>query len=268
MSYMPVNVVFSKTKPTKITRCPDHFKNVEWITGIRTTAYKDSVNFYFPLLPMNQNYGRYDYFTVDVDDSLDLEFYGAGDSIMVGTFVHKKPGPSGAVNILGRNAMIVEITKANPLRIKSFRCNGKMDSLLSVFLRFPLDSLKKDAAWYGLDILDTTSVTPRIKVYSVNLSGNKPYTIGTNHDITWKMEGTGEIDSCLITIAYDKMNWTPIGKTNIDSIFNWKIPNVVTDSTILKITACGKHSERIFSIKDSLKFIPGYILKVRGLQVR
>lgn len=270
MSYMPIDLIYSKTKPQKITRCPNHFLNVEWISGINSTAYKDSIRFYFPILPMNQLYGRYDYFTVDVDDSLDIEFYGAGDSIMVGTFVHKKPDARGAVNILGRNAIIIELSKSNPLRVKSIRCDGKQDSLLNIFLRFPLDSLKKDMGWYGLDILDTMSSTPRIKVFDINLSGTQPYTIGTKRDITWKLEGKSEIDSCIITYAPDKINWNPIGRTDLDTIFyNWMIPNLVTDTTILKVTACGKHSEKISATQGGFIFSkPPQATKIRSLQLK
>jgi len=173
MSYLPTMINYSKTKPVAITRSSGYFKDVEWLTGFKQANSKDSsgfdsIQFYFPLLPLGQQYGRYDYFTIDVDNKLDLEFYGAGDSIMVGTFVHKEPAANGAVNILGRNAFIVELTNSNPLRIKSLRCQGIFDSLLTIYLKFPLDSLKKDADWYGVDILDTLTDVPKIKVFSSN----------------------------------------------------------------------------------------------------
>lgn len=275
MSYMPTIITFNNAKPNVINNCSDHFSNVEWFTGFKSLVYNDSliisydsIRFYFPLLPLDQSYGRYDYFTIDVDDSCDLEFYGAGDSIMVGTFVHKKPDSLGVVNILGRNAFIVELTNSNPIRISSIRCDWKYDSLIKIFLQFPLDSLKKDATLYGIDILDTLSNLPRIKVFDISLSGSQPYTIGQQTDISWKLEGKGEIDSCIITIAYDKMNWSPLGKTALDSIIPWTIPELVTDSTLIKVTALGKHSERIFSIRDSIPFEtkPKPELKIWGLQ--
>jgi hypothetical protein len=264
MSYMPTEIVISKGKPSTITRAPDHFNNVDWFTGFKRAGSTDSINFFFPLLPQGQNYGRYDYFTVDVDDSLDLEFYGAGDSIMVGTFVHKKPAPNGSINILGRNAFIVELTKSNPLRISSIRCNGAFDSLLTVFLKFPLDSLKVDAAWYGIDILDTLTNVPRIKVFSLALSGKEPYLKGTQKDITWKLSGTSEIDSCLVGVSYDKMSWVPVGRTDIDSIYPWTIASSASDSTIIRVIAYGKHGERIAGTKTNNQFISATIW---GLQV-
>lgn len=263
MSYMPTEIVLSKGKPAAITRCSGHFKDVDWFTGFKRTGSTDSINFFFPLLSQEMNYGRYDYFTVDVDASLDIEFYGAGDSIMVGTFVHKQPDARGAVNILGRNAFIVELTKSNPLRIKSIRCNGEFDSLLKVFLKFPLDSLKVGAAWYGVDILDTLTNVPRIRVFSLALSGKEPYLKGTKKDITWKLAGTSEIDSCLVDVSYDKMSWVPVGKTDIDSIYPWTIAPSASDSTIIRVIACGKHGERIAGTKTNILFISSTIWGLR-----
>jgi hypothetical protein len=104
------------------------------------------------MLPQTVKYGKYDYFTVSVNDTLALQFYGAGDSTMVGTFVHKKPTVHGAINILARNAFIVELTNANPFRIKSIRCNGTHIKLLNSYLKFNLTRLKNNVAWYGIDI--------------------------------------------------------------------------------------------------------------------
>lgn len=262
-SYVPTEITIHNTKPDAIVRCPNHFDNVEWFTGFSRTNSSDSIKFYFPLLPLGQNYGRYDYFTVDVDSLLDLEFYGAGDSIMVGTFVHKQPDARGAVNILGRNAVIVELTNANPFRIKSVRCNGDFDSLLTIFLKFDLSSLKQGAKWYGIDLLDTITHMSKIKVYAVDLE--EPHTIGSNKNITWKLEGHNEIDSCLVSVSYDEMSWLPLGKTELDSMLNWTIPVQASNSTIIKVIACGKHGERVVSTKTDINF---YFLNVlNGLRL-
>jgi len=264
MSYMPAEITLSDSIPVNISRSSNHFRDVKWFTSFKRTGSTDSITFYFPLLPQGQAYGRYDYFTIDVDSLLDLEFYGAGDSIMVGTFVHKEPAANGAVNILGRNVFIVELTQSNPFRISSVRCSGAFDSLLSIFLKFPLDSLKEDAAWYGVDILDTLTDVPKIVVSSVGIAGKEPFLLGSKKDITWKLAGTSEIDSCLITVSYDKMNWVPLGTTAIDTVFNWSIPDFASDSTIIRVIACGKHGERIAGTRDNIQFILSYIW---GIQI-
>ena len=262
MAYMSAIITISKNKPTAITNAPDHLENSEWFTGFKHRNSSDSICFYFPLLSMDKPFGRYDYFTVDVDSLLDLEFYGAGDSIMVGTFVHKKPDSIGAINILGRNAFIVELTNSNPLRISSIRCDGLFDSLITLYLKYNLDSLKKDAAWYGIDILDTLTNVPKIAVSSINVDGHEPHLIGSNKNITWKLKRQEEIDSCLITISYYKMSWNIVGKTFIDSSLSWVVPWQASDSTIIKIIAFGKHGEQIASVKENSQFFA-----LKGLQI-
>jgi len=138
-----ITVRTEQGQPTKVTRASDQFKNVEWLTGFTRNGSDDNVRFYFPLLPQAKPFGSYDYFTVDVNDTLDLEFYGAGDSIMVGTFVHKKPDERGAVNILGPDAIIIELSTANPLRINTIQCNGEYKSLLNTYLNYDLDEFAK-----------------------------------------------------------------------------------------------------------------------------
>lgn len=262
MAYMPAVITISKTAPAKVTRGGNHLLNSEWFTGFKHIGTTDSIQFYFPLLPMSQSYGRYDYFTIDIDSLLDLEFYGAGDSIMVGTFVHKKPDARGAVQILGRNAIIVELTKANPLRIRSVRCDGKFDSLITLYLKYDLNTIKQNASWYGIDILDTLSNVPKIVVKSIDIDGHEPHLIGTNKNITWKLDGKGEIDSCLITISYDKMSWVPLGKTTIDSSYHWSVPWQASDSTIIRVIAFGKHGEQIAGSNDNWQFFA-----LKGLQI-
>lgn len=263
-SYTPTNIILKKNKPDAISRGSNHFLNIEWFSGFYLANSNDSLIFYFPLINMQFEYGRYDYFTVDVDTLLDLEFYGAGDSIMVGTFTHKKPSPSGSVNILGRNAFIIELTKSNPLRIKSIRCNGEFDSLLFLFLKFPLDTFKTDACWYGVDILDTLSNIPMIAIDSLRIDGQEPYLIGSNKDIKWSLRNKEGIDSCLISITYDSFNWIPLSNTELDSSFMWTVGNDASEATIIKVMACGKHGERIYSVLDNMQF---FAFKIRYLQI-
>jgi hypothetical protein len=152
--YMLFSITSNNGKPVAITRTQKHYDSTEWLTGFKRIGTNDSIKFYFPLLPVSSNYGRYDYFTVNVNDTADLEFYGAGDSVMVGTFVHKLPGPTGSVNILARNAIIVELTKSNPFRIKSLRFDATKLDLIKSYLTYDLTIFKKNVAWYGVDVID------------------------------------------------------------------------------------------------------------------
>ena len=75
------------------------------------------------------------------------------------------------------------------------------------------------------------------------------------------------IDSCLITVSYDKINWVPIGKTEIETAYPWCTPMNASDSTIIKITAYGKHQERIVGTREDLNFINIISPMIWGLQV-
>lgn len=265
-AYTSTKIIITKNKSSKITRCSDHFNDVEWFSSFKVvntsdTLPDDSLNFYFPMLPQGKAYGRYDYLTVDIDSLLDLEFYGAGDSIIVGTFVHKMPDSIGAVNILGRNAFIIELTQGNPLRISSIRCQGAFDSLLTLLLKFPLDTFKSDQDWYGINILDTLSDAPMIAINNLHLEGSPPYLRGSDENIKWQLKNKDIVDSCLISVAYDYMNWIPLGKTQIDSSFVWTIGNNASKTTIIQVMAYGKHGERIYSNLSGLSFNPSLEIK-------
>lgn len=150
-------IAVSRRIPASVTRCPNHFRESEWITGVTHVngdgRVVDSIRFIFPMLPASIKYGRYDYFTVTVNDTLDLEFYGAGDSIMVGTFVDRRPSANGALNIIARNAIIVELTNGNNLRIKSVRFNGAFNEINFLYLGYDLNLFKSNQKMYGFDIL-------------------------------------------------------------------------------------------------------------------
>lgn len=262
--YAQTQITFNSSKPSCISQCSEHFSNVNWFSGFKLDDSSDSIRFYFPLQPQLSEYGRYDYFVVDIDSLLDLQFYGAGDNIMVGTFVHKKPDSLGAVNILGRNAFIIELTNSNSLRISSIRCDGEYDSLISLYLKFSLDSLKRDMDWYGIDILEIPESIPKIRVHSIDLEGTPPYLIGSNKNIIWKLDNKEEIDSCSVKISYDQVTWESLGTTLIDTTFSWIVDPEVTQETIIKIIACGKHGEYIFATRSN---IPFFTMTLKSLQI-
>ncbi len=249
-TYLSTAIRITESKPAAVTRSPGHFSNVPWLEGFeRTDSAGNAMRFLFPMLPITSSYGRYDYFTVDVNDTVDLEFYGAGDSIVVGTFVDKRPGPTGAIRIIARNAFVVELTNSNPVRIGSVRCNGSFEPLVSSYLGYDLKKLKQTAAWYGFDIMDTSSNVPKISIHSVDIREESPITAGSTCRITWTLEGAAGIDSCLVSVSFDSAKtWIPAGKTLVDSSYLWTVPpNRETQNAFLRITACGKNGERISS---------------------
>ncbi|MBN1578698.1 MAG: hypothetical protein JW913_19195 [Chitinispirillaceae bacterium] len=267
-TYLTTIMSISGRQPTAVSRASGHFSAIPWFEGFeRTDSSGNSMRFPFPLLPQASVYGRYDYFTVDVDDTLDLEFYGAGDSIMVGTFIHKKPNALGSVNIIARNAIIVELTKVNPLRIKSVRCNGFFEPLISHYLQYDLTKLKKNVAWYGVDLIDTSSKAPVIRVGAITIEGTSPYVAGSTHKISWPPGDVSEVDSFLIYISFDSAKtWSVTGKILKDSSFIWTVPNHESDNAFIKITAFGHNGERISSQSNRFSIIipAGFRLDVQS----
>jgi hypothetical protein len=153
-TFVKIDILNSKSKPSSITQSPNHFDSIEWITGFTDNITKDTIQFYFPLLPVGMSYGRYDYFTVSINDTVELQVYGAGDSIMVGTFLLKNGDSEGRIVLLGRNAIIIELTNSNVFRIKSVRFDAKYKDMINEYLKFDLNRFKSDEAWYGVDIID------------------------------------------------------------------------------------------------------------------
>ena len=249
-AYLPCSMSVSKEQPAAVTRASGHFSNIPWFTGFIRSDIAESIRFYFPLMPQPSAYGRYDYFTVNADSTTELEFYGAGDSIMVGTFVDKKPATNGSVNILARNAFIIELTKSNPLRISSIRCNGQFRDRISSFLGYDLSKLNKNAAWYGIDFIDTTT-PPVIRIHSVRLQGTMPLAAESTSKIAWSLEGSSIVDSCLVYASFDSTKtWNLTGRVVKDSSYIWTVPLRKSSAAFIKVTACGTNTEKLSSISS------------------
>lgn len=248
--YLSCTMLVSDEQPAIISRASGHFSSTPWFSGFSRNDTAESVRFYFPLLPQKSDYDRYDYFTIDVDSATVLDFYGAGDSIMVGSFIAKEPDPSGGVNILARNAIIVELTKSNPLRVGSIRLSGEFKDRISAYIGYDLTRFSDTAAWYGIDFIDTSS-PPVLNIYSIELQGTMPLTAQTTSSITWTLEGDSIVDSCLIYVSFDSTEtWNLTGKVINESSYNWTVPLRESSTAFIKVTAFGTSGETVSSISD------------------
>lgn len=225
------DIFINDTTPNSVTQHCSNFNNAQWTERIKHN--NDSINFVFPVI--DNQYGRYDYYTVSVNDTMGINFYGAGDSIMVGTFVHKEPDSIGAINILARNAIIVELTNSNSTRIKSIRFNWQFKAQLTEYLKYDFETFKSDADWYGVTITDTSYVEPYVKeivvcdstVYDTShVVITKDSTIVVVKDST-KIDTTYYIDTTF-QIIYDT-NTTVI--TIYDTTFYFDTTFVVVNDT-------------------------------------
>lgn len=267
-TYLRTEIQTSKRVPGAVSDAVTHFSDIEWFTGFTRSGTSESIRFYFPILPTGSIYGRYDYYTVDVDEETILEFYGAGDSIMAGSFVSKQPGSRGELNILARNAFIVELTQSNPLRIKSILCNGAHDSIISSFLGYDLSIFKQGAAWYGIDFISIVQNIPIITLNSIALQGTSPFLSANTYSLTWKLSSPQNVDSCIVEISFDnKATWNKAGKTGADSLYMLTIPSFQSDSAFVKVTAFGKLGEQVSSLSSrfSTKIIEQFKLSVQPL---
>ena len=250
--YLSSSIIINEDDPPEIINKSEHLSDCAWFRGFeRTDSAGYALQFLFPLLPQNEQYGRYDYFTVKVDDTLNLEFYGAGDSIMAGSFVHKDPDSNGVVRILARNAFVVELTKSNPLRIKSIRCNAEFEEYLTWYLKYDLKKLKNGVAWYGMDFIDTSVTIPKPYVGDITVAGPFPLVSGTTHKISWTPGDISAVDSFIVEASFDSMqNWSRTGRVIADSSFIWTVPNRSSGNSFIKVTAYGHFGDIVSSVSD------------------
>ncbi|MBN1601386.1 MAG: right-handed parallel beta-helix repeat-containing protein [Chitinispirillaceae bacterium] len=104
-------------------------------------------------------------------------------------------------------------------------------------------------------------------IYSVVVSGISPLQSGTIHHITWNVDPTVKIDSCIVSASFDSgATWKSVGKTiGKISFFDWAIPRRKSDSAFIKITAYDykKNSFSAISKKFSTVIISEFVLKLQ-----
>jgi hypothetical protein len=151
-----IKMTFSSSKPDSVEICSGKFSSALWIRSIwDSTGSKadSSLRFYFPIIPKSQSYNLYDYFSIKLNDTMNLQFQGIQDSVFMGSFIRRISGQP--TYLYAKNAIAIVTTAANDLRIRSIQVNGKYEKLVSSYLKFHLSSLVDSAYYYGLDIVDT-----------------------------------------------------------------------------------------------------------------
>lgn len=156
-----ITLDFSTIKPDSIDLCANKFLAVPWIRSItgNTDSSAYSIRFLFPILPLGQSYGRYDYFTVRFNDTMDVHFQGISDSVFAGSFVNRRI-PGSKTVIYAKNAIAVLTTSTNALRIKTVQIDSTYKQLTSAYLRLNLSALKSGVGYYGASIIDTVLTGP------------------------------------------------------------------------------------------------------------
>ena len=153
---------FSGSKPGLIGRSSNRFQNTRWLTSVNSG--NDTIRFFFPVLPTDQEYVLYDHFEVAVNDTMSLEFQVIADSTIVGTFRNNRANGNSRTIIYARDAIAIRTTRGNSMRIRSIQINGDHREMVSQYLGYDLTQLSQTVTYYGLDFSGTeerndTSIT-------------------------------------------------------------------------------------------------------------
>ena len=253
-TYSDIAIVFSNSKPDSVLLCSGRFAAVPWLQSItgQTDTSSYLLRFYFPVLPINQIYKRYDYFCIRYNDSINIQFQANSDSIFSGSFASSQPGKP--TILYAKNAITVITTSKNNLRIKNLQVKGEYEKLVSSYFKFDLSKLKKSVAYYGIDILDTLVPEQNIQVKSVTLSGAPNIFADSTYRLSWSFVAANKVDRCSLYVALDSgVTWTPVGMTSgSDSSFMWTAPHKASQHCFIKVRATGKDGQKAEGI--SAKF--------------
>ncbi|MBN1981003.1 MAG: hypothetical protein JW795_05695 [Chitinivibrionales bacterium] len=151
-----INFIFWDGKPPSVLSCSKRFDSTYWLCAINKIQKptNNTIRFYFPILPSNQAYALYNYFTVKYNDTMNIEFQVVSDSVVTGSFVNKKSVGNEKTILYAKNAIVIKTTAAFPLRIKTVHIDAAFASLVSSYIGFDLVALKKDVRYYGVEALN------------------------------------------------------------------------------------------------------------------
>jgi hypothetical protein len=252
-----IEFVFSTAKPDSIDLCSAKFAPVPWLQSItgKTDTAEYAIRFLFPVLPIGQNYGRYDYFTVRLNDTMEIHFQGINDTTLTASFVNQRI-PGSITKIYAKNAITVRTTATNSFRIRNIQIDGAYERFVSAYLRFDLSSLKKNAGFYGLALIDTTIAEQAIQVSGVTISGAPALSADSTYQLTWSMLGASNVARCSLYVSLDSATtWLAAGMTaGTLTAYQWTAPRIESQHCFIKVLAIDKNGQKypgysqIFSI--------------------
>ena len=250
-TYAKINLSFDNTIPDSIDLYSTKFAAAPWLWLINgaTDLNAYSIRFYFPVLPVNLSYSRYDYFTVKFNDSMDIHFQGISDSIFTGSFINKRV-PGSITKIYAKNAITIQTTSANALRIRSIQVDGTFKNLVSSYLGFDLSSLKTNAAFYGFTVVDTVPMAQVIQVKSVALSQTSALFADSTYRLTWSLVPANVVDRCSLYVSLDSgITWAAAGMANgADTSVMWTAPHRASQHCFIKILAIALDGTKYFGL--------------------
>lgn len=258
-----ITIVFQNEKPDSVSRCSGKFTSVPWFSTIlgQTDTASYLMRFYFPILPQTQSYRQYDFFSIRINDSTDLQFHAVSDTSFTGSFISNGVGK--ATTIRAKNAFTILTTTRNALRIKKIEINGAHESYASSYLGFDLSSLKNNAAYYGLDIIDTTLVAQtEIQISNFKISGSPTLVADSTYRLSWIFDGSKAIDQSLLYVSVDSgVTWSTAGKVfGADTFSLWTAPRHESSHCFFKIVSIGTNGQSAIGLSTKFSImVPGVI---------
>ena len=250
-----LNITISNSIPQNIIRCSPNYKNCPWLNTLEfvTNNKTHKIQFFFPLPESDNSYKQYDYFTVEVNDSIHLQFQGVNDSIFMGSLLNNERRNEPDKWLIAKGAIMVLVSDNSPLKIKNIELFDSLN-LVSEYLGYNLSELNSTCDYYGLDFLESSEYY-FVNVSDVRIPDETVLQAESLYTINWELENAESVESCSLFVRPDNnTNWTFITKTlgNI-SQYNWPIPNSINDSCKFLVRAVGKNGQLV---QDSSKTYP------------
>lgn len=263
---MEISVIKGVNKPDRIYQCSKKFDGISWLKSVRGSTDNGSyeILFYFPVLPQEIAYKKYDYFSVEIDSTMILQFHAVTDSIFIGSYINNRKNTNEKSLVYAKNAVSIFTTDKNPLRVKTVQISGEHKNLTASYCQLNLDSLKSGAAYYGFSIIDTVIEDVVFAIRNFSINGDRNIKTDSLYDLNWSITGASYLESCSLHISYNSgHNWIFIDTVNIKATsYKWQTPLQPQPSCVLRMTAKGSNNRKSsvitheFALVDSTVFIP------------
>ena len=180
----PMTLAFIKNKPDSIRDCSPRFLSKLWTHTLSSPSQPlpYTIRFYFPVLPMSENYYKFDYFTVTINDTMNLDFQCVADSIFIGSFTLNDVQSIKKTKIYAKDAIVLHTTKAQALRIGSVYVNSEHISLISQYIGLSLSALISDNVRFaGILSVNSTSGVDAKNVIPPQIEQEALFTVPTKN---------------------------------------------------------------------------------------
>lgn len=255
-----INIRISSSKPASVISHSPTYENCRWLesVAIQTNTQTRTVKFPFPILNPSASYGKYTRFTVTFADSMEAVFFADEDSLFVCNFINRNSNDHSQWH--NPYAIRVLTTSSNLLRIHSIECNGEYRDHLSTYLGIDLTEMSSDAAYYGLDILDSTGMAPPIEVMSVENSCGASALQDSTYTLSWRLGMNADrVEACSVYVSLDSgYTWVPEART--DSHTNqitWTAPQTQAEYCTFNVRALGDEGQKAEARSGFFSIISG-----------